>query len=264
MPFPSSHPSIPLPPVDLWTLIFSRPPSSLPFPPTKPIFTDPATLRSYTFSSARSAALAFGTGLRARWSWRKGDVLALYTPNSIDTAAVTLGCLWAGGVVSPANPLYTVDELAWQLGDCGAKGLVTQVAYLETAREACRRVGIPEGRIVVVGDERDGTGRVKHFEDVKGTGYMGWYKKTRVDPGRDLAFLVYSSGTTGLPKGVCLSHGNMVANLLQFAHMEGRTFFPTGGPDGRGDKQLGILPLFHIYVSGVPGFGQQNTDLWRA
>ena len=245
MPHPSSFPPIPLPELDLWTLLFSRP--STPFPDTKPIFTDATTSRHHTFSSVREKAHDFGKGLKARWRWRKGDVLALYTPNSIDTAVVALGCLWAGGVVSPANPLYTVDELAWQLRDCGARALVTQVRHLDAAREACRRAGIRERRIILVGDERDATGRFRHYGSIRGTSYTGWYARSKVDPKKDLAFLVYSSGTTGLPKGVCLSHYNMVSNLLQFAHMEGRTFFPTGGPDGKGDKQLGVLPLFHIY-----------------
>lgn len=247
MPYPSSFPPIPLPEVDLWTLLFERP--SKPFPDTKPIFTDHRTSRSHTYDSVRHAAHEFGKGLKARWRWQRGDVLALYTPNSIDTAVVTMGALWAGGTVSPANPLYTADELAWQLRDSGARALVTQLPYLEAAREACRRAGMRERRIILVGDEMDGSGRFRHYVSIRGTSYTGWYARTRVDPKTDLAFLVYSSGTTGLPKGVCLSHSNMVANVLQFAHMDGRTFFPTGGPDGKGDKQLGILPLFHIYVS---------------
>ncbi|OIW35050.1 acetyl-CoA synthetase-like protein [Coniochaeta ligniaria NRRL 30616] len=253
MPYPSSFPPLPLPEVDLWTLLFERP--SKPFPDTKPIFTDHATSRAHTYSSVRAAAASFGAGLKARWRWRKGDVLALYTPNSIDTAVVTLGALWAGGVVSPANPLYTVDELARQLRDCGARALVTQRRYLDTAREAARRVGMRERRIILVGDERDGTGRFRHYGSVRGTSYTGSYARTRVEPKTDLAFLVYSSGTTGLPKGVCLTHANMVANLLQFAAMDGRTFFPTGGLDGQGDRQLGILPLFHIYglMCGILG-----------
>ncbi|KAB5580725.1 hypothetical protein GE09DRAFT_1083362 [Coniochaeta sp. 2T2.1] len=245
MPYPSSFPPLSLPDVDLWTLLFSR--TSLPFPPTKPIFTDPVTGRSHSHASLQSLATDFGKGLKARWRWQKGDVLALYTPNSIDTAVVTMGALWAGGVVSPANPLYTVDELAWQLKDCGAKALVTQARYLDAAREACRRVGIKERRIILVGDERDPTGKARWYGSIRGTSYTGWYARTKVDPKSDLAFLVYSSGTTGLPKGVCLTHANMVANLLQFAHMEGHTFHPTGGRDGNGDRQLGLLPLFHIY-----------------
>lgn len=267
MPYPSSFPPIPLPEgVDLWALLFERP--LKPFPSTKPIFTDHATSRTHTYDSVRRAARSFGAGLKARWRWRKGDVLALFTPNSVDTAVVTMGVLWAGGVVSPANPTYTATELARQLSDSGARALATQAAYLDTAREAARIAGMSERRILLLGDERDATTadsrRARHYVSLRGTSYTGRYARARVDPAKDLAFLVYSSGTTGLPKGVCLTHGNMVANLLQFAHMDGRTFFPTGGTRGEGDKQLGILPLFHIYVSLslISSFIQVEPGTW--
>jgi 4-coumarate--CoA ligase len=159
-----------------------------------------------------------------------------------------LGTVWAGGVVTPANPLYTPEELAFQLSDAGARAIVTQRAFLPTATEAARRAGIPESRIVLLGEERDETGRFRHFDSIRDTSYVSWYPRTRIDPRKDLLFLVYSSGTTGLPKGVCLSHHNLVANIMQFASVDGREFQPQGGVDGMGDKQLGVLPFFHIYV----------------
>ena len=211
--------------------------------------TDAETGRTYTFSGLKHASHEFGKGLKARWGWKKGDVLALYTPNSIDSAVVTLGAIWAGGIVSPANPLYTVDELAFQLKDSNAKGLVTQRPFLEAARNAAKSAGIPENRIILIGDRRDETGKFRHFCSIRSTSYTGWYAKARIDPKKDLALLVYSSGTTGIPKGVCLSHYNIVANLVQYSYMDGRHYLPFGGIDGKGDKQLGAIPLFHIYVS---------------
>ena len=162
-----------------------------------------------------------------------------------------MGALWAGGVVSPANPLYTTDELAFQLRDSGAKGLVTQAAYLETALAAARKAGLAQDRVVLLGDGRDRAGRCRHFTSVRSTSYAAGRRaraRPRVRrPATDLAFLVYSSGTTGLPKGVGLTHRNMVANVLQASYVEGSQWRCRGGPDGRGDKQLGVLPFFHIY-----------------
>lgn len=164
------------------------------------IYLDPDTSRSYTFAQVRSTAIEFGKGLKAVWEWKKNDVLALYTPNCIDTPAVTWGCHWAGGVLSPANPGYTVDELAFQLKDSGAKALITQKAFLQSAIAACKKVGIDEDRIILMGDERDETHKFKHFSAIRNLAGTSRYRKTKVDPKKDLAFLVYSSGTvSGFP-----------------------------------------------------------------
>ena len=128
---------------------------------------------------------------------------------------------------------------------------MTQRQCLAVALEAAKNAGIPENRIVLVGDERDGDGkgRLKHFCSLRSTSYTGRYARARIHPELDLSFLVYSSGTTGLPKGVCLTHRNLVANLLQCATIEGQHFTSSSGVDAAGDRQLGILPLFHIYVT---------------
>lgn len=255
MPHQSLYPSIPIPEVDIFTFLFAGDPQKkpLPFAPTKVILTDGEwPTRSYTWAQLRGAATDFGRGLKALWGWRRGDVLAFYTPNDVDTAALTCGALWAGGVASPANPLYTVDELAFQLADSGAKGLATQLDLLPRAREAARRAGLPEDRIVLLGARGDPEGRVRHWSSLRPTAFTSRYAKTKVRPAKDLAFLVYSSGTTGLPKGVRLSHYNIVSNLLQGEAMDGQHLRPFGGPGGRGDRFLGVLPFFHIYVRCPP------------
>lgn len=95
--------------------------------------------------------------------------------------------------MSPANPGYTVDELAFQLRDSGAKMLVTQLAYLDNAKAACKKVGIEEDCIILIGDEKDKTHRVKHFSAVRNLAGTSRYRKAKVNA-KDLAFLVYSSG----------------------------------------------------------------------
>jgi 4-coumarate--CoA ligase len=212
------------------------------------IYYDPYTKRSYTYAQVKSTAIEFGKGLKALWNWRKGDVLALYTPNSIDTPAVTWGCHWAGGTLSPANPAYTVDELAFQLKDSGAKALVTQLAFIKNAQEAAKKVGMPLDRVIVIGDQRDSTYAVKHFTSIRNTAGTSRYRRTKMkNPADDLAFLVYSSGTTGHPKGVMLTHRNIVSNTMMIkAGEEGRLHWK-GGPTGEGDKVLAFLPFFHIY-----------------
>ncbi|KAB8073466.1 hypothetical protein BDV29DRAFT_136372 [Aspergillus leporis] len=245
MPVSSQYPPIDIPNVDLWTFLFER--KDRPFPEDKIIYQDAETQRFYTYQSLKAAALSFGTGLKAVYDWRKGDVLALFTPNSIDTPVVMWGAHWAGGVVSPANPAYTTEELAFQLKNSGAKAVITQVPQLPVVREAAKLVNIPEDRIILIGDQRDPDARVKHFTSVRNISGATRYRKTKINPEKDLSFLVYSSGTTGIPKGVMLSHKNIVANSLQLSAGEAGHLTWNGGSDGKGDRVLAFLPFFHIY-----------------
>jgi len=180
------------------------------------------------------------------WEFKKGDVLALYTPNSIDTPVVMWGTLWAGGIISPANPGYTADELAFQLKDSGAKGLVTQVAFLETALKAAKQVGLPEDRICLLGDEKDPSYKFKHFTGIRNMAGTSRYRRAKINPEEDLAFLVYSSGTTGHPKGVMLCHRNITSNTLMIKAGE------AGNLHWKGDKLIAFLPFFHIYGKLFP------------
>ncbi|KAI9372082.1 hypothetical protein BJX61DRAFT_466536 [Aspergillus egyptiacus] len=245
MPVSSQYPSVDIPDVDLWAFLMER--KDKPFPDDKVIYTDADTKRSYTFNDVKQTAIEFGKGLKSVFDWRKGDVVALYTPNSIDTPVVMYGTLWAGGVVSPSNPAYTVEELAFQLRDSGAKVLVTQLPVLPSARAAAKQVGIPDDHIILIGDQRDPEAKAKHFTSIRNISRSTRYRRSKINPNKDLSFLVYSSGTTGVPKGVMLSHRNIVANSLQLASGESGNLAWNGGPDGKGDRILAFLPFFHIY-----------------
>ena len=213
------------------------------------IFIDANTNRSYTFAQVKTTATEFGQGLLGQWDWQKDNVLALYTPNSIDTPAIVWGTHFAGGIVSPANPAYTVEELAFQLRNSGAKAVATQLHLIENARKAAQKVGLPENRIILLGDEKDTTCRHQHFTSIGNTADSSRYGRVKVnDPGKELAFLAYSSGTTGLPKGVMLTHRNLVSNILMGV---------AGGSSITGDDRLlAFLPFYHIY--GLTGLLHQS------
>ena len=208
----------------------------------KPALIDGPSGRTITYAELRRQTTALAGALSKR-GIGKGDVVAIYMPNLPEYAVIFHGVLRANATNTTANPLYTEHELAHQLADSGAKMLFTIEAFLETARKAAAEVGLSD--IVVVGDS---DGDEPTLAELLAEG--GEAPEPDIDPEDDLAVLPYSSGTTGLPKGVMLSHRNLVANVLQ----TGETI--AGDED---DVTLGVLPFFHIYgMTVIMNLGLRN------
>ena len=136
-------------------------------------------------------------------------VAAILCPNVPAFATVFHGLLRAGATVTTINSLYTADEIASQLTDAGAGWLFTVSALLPAAREAAERTGIPASRLVVL----DGADGHPSLGDLLAMGAPA--PRVSFDPATHVAVLPYSSGTTGRPKGVMLSHRNLIANVEQ-------------------------------------------------
>ena len=255
MPITSNYPDLPLQESDIFSFLFSR--KDRPFPDDKVIFQDGEDLsRQSTFAQVKQSAVDFGKGLKNIFKVRKGDVLAIFAPNDIDFAPVVFGALWAGCVVSPANPGYTVGELAFQLKDSAAKAVACHLSVLETVKKACNEVDIPHSNIFTIGTKSDPTQRIRHWTSMRDSEEGGTRDRSpKFAPKNDPAFLVYSSGTTGKPKGVTLTHFNMTSNIQQIQLTEnwltwdGSKSCPglPDAPKGKGDKVLACLPFFHIY-----------------
>ncbi|MEW1580181.1 4-coumarate--CoA ligase family protein [Streptomyces microflavus] len=162
---------------------------------------------------------------------RKGDVLALHSPNTIAYPAVFYGATRAGASVTTVHPLATAEEFAKQLADSGAKWIVTVSPLLETARRAAELTGGVQE--IYVCDQAEG-----HTSILDMLASPAPEPEIAIDPGEDVAALPYSSGTTGTPKGVMLTHRSIATNLEQL-----RPFIPMG----EGDRILAVLPFFHIY-----------------
>jgi acyl-CoA synthetase (AMP-forming)/AMP-acid ligase II len=147
-------------------------------------------------------------GLAAR-GFRPGDVLALWAPNLPQWAGVALGAMAAGGTVTGASPACTERELTTQLADAGASVLVTVPPLLPEARAAAAAAGVRE--LAVLGEAE--AGGVTPILDLLAVG--GTLGDPGLDPATAVGLLPYSSGTTGLPKGVRLTHANLVTSVRQ-------------------------------------------------
>jgi acyl-CoA synthetase (AMP-forming)/AMP-acid ligase II len=172
----------------------------------KPALIDGPTGRAISHRQLADGAGRVAAALAAR-GFGKGHVLALSSPNLPEYAVAMYGAMAAGGVVTGANLLLTAGELAGQLADAGASVLVTVPPFLETALAAADRAGAAE--VLVFGEAEGAT----PFASLLAPGPHR--PDVRIDPASDLAALPYSSGTTGLPKGVELTHANLIAQARQ-------------------------------------------------
>jgi acyl-CoA synthetase (AMP-forming)/AMP-acid ligase II len=195
----------------------------------KPALIEGPTGRVITYSQLADLIERTAAGL-AQHGFQKGDVLAIYCPNLPDYAVVFLAVAALGGINTTINPLYTAGELANQLNDSGAKFLLTVPPLMDKVLVAAEDAGLHE--IFVLG-EADGATPFAALLDNEGQA-----PTVTINPREDLVVLPYSSGTTGLPKGVMLTHHNIVANICQIDAVE---------PYGQADTLIGILPFFHIY-----------------
>jgi len=165
-----------------------------------------------------------------------GDVVALLAPNSSAFAIAFHGILRAGATATTVNALFTAKDIAKQLTDSRATMLITVTPLLPQAAEAAAAVGLGDDRLVVLdGPGADGDGH-PNTADLLGPGRPA--PEVSFDPATHIAVLPYSSGTTGNPKGVMLTHRNLAANVAQIRPIQGMT---------ADDRILAVLPFFHIY-----------------
>ena len=187
-----------------------------------PAVIDGASGRTVTYGELAGGIERVAAGLAAR-GFGRGDVLALHLPNLPEFPMVLYGGLRAGGAVTPASPLFTAGELARQLRSTGAGILITVGPLAAVAREAAAQAGVDD--VIVLGEPS--------FGELMAGG--GAPPESRPDPS-EVAVMLSSSGTTGLPKAVELTHRALVANLVQMA---------VPFPIEEGERVLGLAPFFH-------------------
>ena len=182
---------------------------------------------------------------------KKGDRVALYAPNSIQWEISFYGLEKAGAILVPMNPLFKETEVKYETNDSGAEIIVIFEPLYPTVAAIKDATNLKTFIIIESGENKE---LLNESERI-----FGWselMKKTKSDPPEyefepkeDLAALMYTSGTTGLPKGAMLTHYNMVSNVIQGGMVYELSEF---------DIALTVLPLYHIYGLNVC----MNQAIW--
>ncbi len=214
--------------------------------------------RTYSYAQIHKEAKAFALGLQAI-GIAKGDRVGLFLPNVPIYAAAYYGAMMAGAVVVNFSPLYSVEELSWQVGDSGTRVLVT-LDVPELYKNAAKVLEGSGLETLVVGSLADQLPwykglalqllKRKQIADVAyGPTIKSWTEMipagqpapVEVTPA-DLALLQYTGGTTGRPKGAMLGHDQLSVNAQQVAALN-----PFGNPSG--ECFMGALPFFHVFAN---------------
>lgn len=221
-----------------------------------------------TYAQVRDAADRVAAFLAAQ-GIRRGDRVAVFLPNLPHYPAVFFGILKAGAVGVTCNPLYTAHELQHQLKDCGAR-LVFCMDHPRFYPTTVRAVeGTAVEQVVICGlrpylpplkgflgallgkiprAERHEPGHLR-FEDILRT-TAPRPPQLEIDPANDLALILYTGGTTGIPKGACLTHRNISYNLVAIDEWMQLVHAPGEAPSRqrRGfHTYLGVLPWYHVF-----------------
>jgi 4-coumarate--CoA ligase len=210
---------------------------------------DGSTGMQRTFAEYESISANIAASFTYDYNMDEGTTVGLFSPNHVDYLPITLAISLTGAKMTPINPLYTRSELAVVLQRSKTSFLIVHESCLTLALETVKECPLVEQVIVITdSNHHDIPEGTTSLESLKATHPKGGLTRT-VDAVHNKVeshpfLLPYSSGTTGIPKGVCLTHHNLVANLLQTAVVEDIAF-------PQDHKLICPLPMFHIYAFEV-------------
>ena len=228
MIFKSPYPDIEIPDVPVTSFILEHASQC----GARAALIDGKTGRTLTYDELVAAVDRAASGLAAR-GFCKGDVFAINCSNTPEYAVAFLAVAQLGGVATMVSPLFNEAELTVQLKDSGAHYLLTESESIQTAIAAARAVNLRE--VFVLGESNIA-------DDATSFGELQKHERPApvldINPREDVVALPYSSGTTGLPKGVMLTHYNLVAMLRQLE---------TAAVLHKGDRVICVVPCYHVY-----------------
>ncbi|KAF9739032.1 AMP-binding enzyme [Paraphaeosphaeria minitans] len=256
--------SFDIPQVSLPTYLFDSPTADLPKTPTLISAKDPEkyylSIDTYRLYGQRLAAGLLRAGLKP------GERVLLFSGNTLFFPTVMIGIIMAGGIFTGANPTYVARELAYQLKDSGAKYLLCAEGSLDTGIAAAQEAGLPASSVFVFDDgvatfegrtvEKHAPalgGTIRHWttllaSEAEGRAYAWPDLRTPAELDTIIA-LNYSSGTTGLSKGVMITHANYVSNSAQQMWMS--TISSDYEERRTRTRHLCFLPMYHAMAQSL-------------
>ena len=223
----SPQPDIDIPDVDLTTFVLRHAETHA----SKDALICGVTGARYTYGELATGIRRAAAGFAAR-GIRKGDVVGIVSPNVPDFAVAFFGLTAIGAIPSTVNPMATAEEIGAQFADSEAVAIVTIPMFVEKCQAASRLASTV--RTIYAFGEAEGA---EPFASLLTHGESA--PRAPIDAASDVAVLPYSSGTSGIPKGVMLTHRNVIANLVQTQSN------PPMLTDA--DRVIAVLPFFHIY-----------------
>ncbi|KAL9550126.1 hypothetical protein MBANPS3_004866 [Mucor bainieri] len=235
--FTSKRQPIPIPDIDIYSFLFRPNEFNTTRSQDRPLLIDGISGKSLTFKQARTISGQLATGWKENVGLKKGDVVAVFAPNQYDHAVLYFSLLAAQCTVTPGNPNYTEVEFNHQVHKAQAKAIVTVPELLPVLLKVAAKNNIPNNKIFLFGDRAiDG---VQPFSAIASKQVVQ-IPLQGVDS-QDLAFICFSSGTTGVAKGVMLTHKNFVSQMIMV------TDFEATDANQKDDMIIGFLPFFHIF-----------------
>ncbi|MDQ2938871.1 MAG: AMP-binding protein, partial [Acidobacteriota bacterium] len=225
MIFTSPHPAVTIPEIPLTDYVLRRAQEL----GNKPALIDGPTGRTYTYNQLADYIRRLAAGF-ASHGVTKGDVLAIYSPNLPEYPLAFHAVATLGAVTTMVSPLFTGEEVIKQLKNSGAKYLLTIPGLMDKAREAAQATGIRA--LFVIGEVSGAISFASLLANERSN------VEIKINPRADVVALPYSSGTTGFPKGVMLTHYNLVSMLRL---MEANDAF------SQDDTMVCVVPMYHLY-----------------
>lgn len=232
-------------PTDLtvWDWLFDSPYSPINKHPSSSFagFQNAITKERVDWADVKRYSTYISTALVKNYGLREGQTISLFSQNTVWYPVAMFAGLRVGAKISGASPAYNAEEMAFALKTADAKFLMTTPASMQVAEESAKAAGLPKSNIILLEGELEGYTTLKQLIEIgKQHGESCQSPAFKLPAGKKskdiCGFLSFSSGTTGLPKAVMISHQNVIAQCLQIQQIT---------PEIQ-KKVMAVLPLFHI------------------